>query len=166
MIMSASTNVLPQTSERYMTNASGGTPIEILLVEDSPDDAFMTMEALREGKIRNNVHLIEDGVEALQFLRRQGNHVAEPRPDLILLDLSLPRLGGLEVLAEIKKDADLRRIPVIIMTSSTREQDILRAYNDYANCYITKPVDVDKFIGVVRRIEDFWLSVVKLPKAA
>jgi len=149
-----------------MNNATRGEPIEILLVEDSPDDACMTTDALRDGKVRNNIHLTEDGIEALQFLRRQGKYAAAPRPDLILLDLSLPRLGGLEVLAEIKQDPELRRIPVVIMTSSTREQDVLRAYNNHANCYVTKPVDVEQFIGVVRKIESFWLTVVKLPRAA
>jgi len=149
-----------------MPSSSAGHPIEILLVEDNPDDAYMTMEALREGKVRNQVHHIEDGVEALRFLRRQGDHANAPRPDLILLDLSLPRLGGLEVLAEIKHDPELRRIPVIIMTSSKREQDVVRAYNNYANCYVNKPVDLEQFLGAVRRIEDFWLSVVRLPGAA
>jgi len=151
-----------------MPNSTYGQPIEILLVEDNPDDAVMTMEGLREGKIRNNIHLVEDGVEALRFLRRQGQHAHAPRPDLILLDLSLPRLGGLEVLAEIKRgdDDDLRRIPVIIMTGSRREEDILNAYKHYANCYVTKPVDVQQFLGVVQKIEDFWLTVVKLPRVA
>jgi CheY-like chemotaxis protein len=149
-----------------MTNPGSGKPIEILLVEDNPDDAFMTMEGLREGKVRNNVHLVEDGVEALRCLRRQGPGPAMPQPDLILLDLSLPRLGGLEVLAEIKQDAELRQIPVVIMTGSKREEDVLRAYNNHANCYVTKPLDVDQFLGVVRKIEDFWLTVVKLPRAA
>jgi CheY-like chemotaxis protein len=149
-----------------MPNSPCGDPIEILLVEDSPDDAFMTMEGLREGKIRNTVHLVEDGVEALRFLRRQGPHAAAPRPDLILLDLSLPRLGGLEVLAEIKQDPELRAIPVVIMTCSKREEDVLKAYNRHANCYVTKPVDSEQFLGVVHKIEDFWLTVVKLPRAA
>jgi CheY-like chemotaxis protein len=149
-----------------MTNPGYGKPIEILLVEDNPDDAFMTMEGLREGKVHNHVHLVEDGVEALRFLRQQGPGPAAPRPDLILLDLSLPRLGGLEVLAEIKQDAELRRIPVIIMTGSKREEDVLRAYNNHANCYVTKPINVDQFLGVIRKIEDFWLTVVKLPRAA
>jgi len=145
---------------------SHGHPIEILLVEDNPDDSRMTIEALHEGRVRNSIHLVEDGVEALRFLRRQGAHTDAPRPDLILLDLSLPRLGGLEVLAEIKKDPDLRRIPVVIMTSSKREQDVVRAYHHYANCYVNIPVDLEQFLGAVRRIEDFWFSVVRLPGAA
>jgi len=160
--------VLPELLvEGYaMTTASHGHPIEILLVEDNPDDAFVTMEALREGRVQNKVHLIEDGVEALRFLRREGKHAAAPRPDLILLDLSLPRKGGLEVLADIKSDPELRSIPVVIMTTSTREQDVLSSYNHHANCYVTKPVDLAQFLGAVRKIEDFWLSVVKLPRAA
>jgi len=149
-----------------MTNPMHGEPIQILLVEDSPDDAYMTMAGLREGKVRNHVHLAEDGVEALQFLRREEKNGQAPRPDLILLDLSLPRLSGMEVLAEIKQDPDLRRIPVVIMTSSRREEDLLKAYGHHANCYVTKPVDGDKFIGAVRKIEDFWLTVVKLPRVA
>lgn len=156
----------PAEKEYAMSAPSHGTPIEILLVEDSPDDALMTMEALREGRVRNRVHLVEDGVEALRYVRRQGRHVAAARPDLILLDLSLPRLSGLEVLAEIKQDADLKRIPVVIMTTSTREQDVLRAYNHHANCYVTKPVDLEQFLGAVRKIEDFWLTIVRLPSAA
>jgi CheY-like chemotaxis protein len=149
-----------------MINTGSGKPIEILLVEDNPDDAFMTMEGLREGKIQNKVHLAQDGVEALRLLRRQGPGPAIPRPDLILLDLSLPRLGGLEVLAEIKEDAELRRIPVVILTGSKREEDVLKAYNNHANCYVTKPLDIDQFLGVIRKIEDFWLTIVRLPRAA
>jgi CheY-like chemotaxis protein len=156
----------PLKKEDAMLSPNHGIPIEILLVEDNPDDAFMTMEALREGKVHNQVHLVEDGVEALRYLRRQGQHADVPRPDLILLDLSLPRLGGLDVLAEIKQDDELKRIPVVIMTSSKREQDVLRAYNNHANCYVTKPVDLEQFLGVVRKIEDFWLTVVRLPSAA
>jgi CheY-like chemotaxis protein len=161
-------NPLPSVDPRSepMTNPGYGNAIEILLVEDNPDDAFMTMEGLREGKVRNNVHLVEDGVEALRYLRQQGPGPTAPRPDLILLDLSLPRLGGLEVLAEIKQDAELRHIPVVIMTGSKREEDVLRAYNNYANCYITKPINVDQFLGVVRQIESFWLTIVKLPRVA
>jgi len=157
---------LPLEREYIMMSAFHGHPIEILLVEDNPDDSCMTMEALREGKIRNTVHLVEDGVEALRFLRRQGTHIEAPRPDLILLDLSLPRLSGLEVLAEIKQDPELMRIPVVIMTGSTREQDVLRAYDHHANCYVTKPVDMEQFMGAVRKIEDFWFTVVRLPSAA
>jgi len=165
MVSTLVSSLRPGEKEQRMSSTHGH-PIEILLVEDNPDDAFMTMEALREGKVRNAVHLVEDGVEALRFLRKQGQHSTAPRPDLILLDLSLPRLSGLEVLEQIKQDPELRRIPVVIMTSSTREQDVLRAYNHYANCYVTKPVDLDQFLGAVRKIEDFWLTIVRLPGAA
>jgi len=148
-----------------MSVTSRYSPITILLVEDNPDDADLTREALRDGKVLNEVHHVEDGVEALQFLRREEQYASKPRPDLVLLDLSLPRMCGQEVLVEIKNDVNLRRIPVVIMTSSTRERDILEAYDHHANCYVTKPVDLDQFIGVIRRIEDFWLAVVKLPAA-
>jgi CheY-like chemotaxis protein len=156
----------PAEEESLMPTPTPGHPIEILLVEDNPDDSFRTMKELQKGKIHNTVHLVEDGVEALRFLRRQAPHAQAPRPDLILLDLSLPRLSGLEVLAEIKQDPELRHIPVVIMTSSIRDQDVLRAYDHHANCYVTKPVDLDQFIGAVRKIEEFWLSVVRLPRAA
>lgn len=142
-----------------------GKPIEILLVEDNPDDAELTMETLREGRIRNNITLVEDGVEAISYLYRREPFADAPRPDLILLDLQLPRKSGREVLAEIKNDSDLKRIPVVIMTTSSAEQDIFETYNLHANCYITKPVDLDDFIDAVRKIEDFWLTVVKLPAA-
>jgi CheY-like chemotaxis protein len=148
-----------------MLQSIPGEPIEILLVEDNADDADLTVETLREGKVRNNVRVVEDGVEAMAFLRREGKNGAAPRPDLILLDLKLPRKSGREVLAEIKADPDLKRIPVVIMTTSSAERDILEAYNLHANCYVTKPVDLDQFIGAVRKIEDFWLTVVKLPAA-
>ena len=144
---------------------NSGKPIEILLVEDSTDEAQLTIESLREGRVRNRVHWVEDGEEAMAFLRRRGRHAAAPRPDLMLLDLRLPRMSGHEVLAEVKKDPALKRIPVVIMTESDDEKDILRAYDGHANCYITKPVDMDKFIEVVRSIEDFWLTVVHLPAA-
>jgi len=144
---------------------NGGKPIEILLVEDSVDEAELTMETLREGRLRNRLHWVEDGEQAMAFLRREGPHAGAPRPDLILLDLHMPRMGGLEVLAEIKEHPDWRRIPVVIMTNSSEEKDILGAYNKHANCYITKPIDMHKFIEVVRSIEDFWLSVVRLPAA-
>jgi len=149
-----------------MNNEFRGEPIEILLVEDSPDDIVLTTEALKDGKIRNRISVVEDGEEAMAFLRRQGKNAAAPRPDLILLDLNLPRKSGLEVLAEVKQDSSLRRIPVVIMTSSKDQHDVLRAYNCHANCYVTKPVDLDQFIGVVKSIESFWLTVVKLPPAA
>ena len=148
-----------------MSNAKRAEPIEILLVEDSPDDADLTIDALRDGRVRNRITHVEDGVEAMNFLRRHGKYSEAPRPDLILLDLNLPRKNGREVLAEIKLDQDLRRIPVIIMTSSDDEKDILAAYNLYVNCYVTKPVDLDQFIGVVKSIEHFWFSIVKLPAA-
>jgi CheY-like chemotaxis protein len=143
----------------------GEQPIEILLVEDNPDDAALTVDALHDGRVRNRVTVLEDGVEALDYLRRQGRHVDAPRPDLVLLDLNLPRKNGREVLTEIKQDPDLRRIPVVIMTSSDDEKDILAAYNLYVNCYVTKPVDLDQFIAVVKTIEHFWFSIVTLPAA-
>ncbi len=148
-----------------MPHPPRGEPIEILLVEDSPDDADLTVEALREGRVRNRVTVVDDGVEAMAYLRRQGKYRAAPRPDLVLLDLNLPRKDGREVLAEVKQDPDLRRIPVVIMTSSDDEKDVLAAYNLYANCYVTKPVDLDQFLGVVKSIEHFWFSIVKLPAA-
>jgi two-component system, chemotaxis family, response regulator Rcp1 len=140
-----------------------GRVMEILLVEDNPGDVRLTIEALSTTKVRNTLHVVEDGDRALAFLHRENPYANSPRPDLILLDLNLPRKGGREVLAEIKQDPDLKRIPVVILTSSAAEQDILQSYNLYANCYITKPVDLDHFLRVVRSIEDFWLVVVKLP---
>ncbi len=148
-----------------MKNSARGEQIEILLVEDSPDDADLTVDALRAGRVRNRVTVVEDGVEAMAYLRQQGDYADASRPDLILLDLNLPRKNGREVLAEVKQDPDLRRIPVVIMTSSDDEKDILAAYNLYVNCYVTKPVDLDQFIGVVKSIEHFWFSIVKLPAA-
>jgi CheY-like chemotaxis protein len=142
-----------------------GRPIEILLVEDNVMDAEMTMDAMRDGRVRNRIHWVEDGEEAIAFLQRQGRHSAAPRPDLVLLDLHLPRMNGHEVLAAIKEHPQWKRIPVILMTSSADEEDILTAYNRHANCYVTKPVDMDKFIEAVRSIEDFWLSLVRLPAA-
>jgi len=155
----------PQPRDKPMTSHSHGEQIEILLVEDSPDDADLTIDALREGKVRNRISHVEDGVEAMAFLRRQGKHASAPRPDLILLDLNLPRKNGREVLAEIKQDPDLRRIPVVIMTSSDDEKDIVAAYNLHVNCYVTKPVDLDQFVRVVKSIEHFWFTIVKLPAA-
>ena len=137
--------------------------IEILLVEDNPGDARLTTEALKEAKVRNKLNHIDDGEEALAFLRRQGKYAGAQRPDLILLDLNLPRKDGREVLAEIKADACLKRIPVVILTTSQADEDILRAYNLNANCYVSKPVDLEQFIKVVRTINDFWLTIVKLP---
>jgi CheY-like chemotaxis protein len=138
-------------------------PIEILLVEDSPSDTQLTIEALKEGKVANNLTRVEDGVDAMAFLRRQGRHAQAPRPDLILLDLNLPRKDGREVLEELKRDPDLKIIPVVVLTTSRAEQDVLQSYQLHANCYISKPVDFQQFIDVVRSIEHFWLSVVTLP---
>ena len=138
------------------------TPVEILLVEDNPGDVRLTVEALREGKVLNHLHVSRDGVEALAFLRREDPYVDAPRPDLILLDLNLPRKDGREVLAEIKADRHLRHIPVVVLTTSQAEQDIAHSYELNANCYVAKPVDLDQFIHVVRSIEDFWLTVVTL----
>lgn len=139
-------------------------PVQILLVEDNPGDVRLTMEALKEAKVLNKLTVVKDGIEALTLLRRQGLYAQAARPDLILLDLNLPRKDGREVLAEIKADDDLKRIPVVILTTSQDEQDVLKTYNLYANCYITKPVDLDQFITVVKSIEDFWLGIVVLPK--
>ena len=138
-------------------------PIEILLVEDSPSDTELTVEALEEGKIYNHLSMVEDGVQALEFLRRQGAYADAPRPDLILLDLNLPRKDGREVLAELKADSELKVIPVVVLTTSRADEDVLRAYSLHANCYILKPVDFKQFVEVVKHIENFWLSVVKLP---
>ena len=140
-----------------------GRPVEILLVEDNPGDVRLTEEALKEGKVLNNIHLANDGVEAVSFLQKEGKYTDAVRPDLILLDLNLPKKDGREVLMEIKKDEALRRIPVVVLTTSMAEEDIIRTYDYHANCYITKPVDFDQFINVVKSIEDFWLNVVKLP---
>jgi chemotaxis family two-component system response regulator Rcp1 len=138
-------------------------PIELLLVEDNPGDVRLTQEALKEGKVRNHLHVAADGVEALAYLRREGKYAKAPQPDLILLDLNLPKKSGREVLAEIKADPALRRIPVVILTVSKAEEDVLKSYNLHANCYITKPVDLEQFLEVVKSIEDFWLTVVVLP---
>jgi len=146
-----------------MTPQPSSRPVEILLVEDNPGDVRLTREALKEGKVRNNLHVATDGVEALAFLRREGKFEGATRPDLILLDLNLPRKDGREVLEEIKREPELRAIPVVILTSSQAEQDIVRAYDLHANCFITKPVDLDQFITVVRSIEEFWFAIVKLP---
>jgi two-component system, chemotaxis family, response regulator Rcp1 len=138
-------------------------PIELLLVEDSEPDVRLTIEALREAKVKNRLWVVDDGVEAVDFLRRHGKHPDAPRPDLILLDLNLPRKDGRQVLKEIKNDDSLKRIPVVILTTSKSEEDVLRAYDLHANCYITKPVDFNRFMEVVKSIEDFWLTVVRLP---
>lgn len=140
-----------------------GQAINILLVEDNPGDVRLTVEALKEGKVRNQLHIAKDGMEAMDFLHRRGNYSDVPRPDLILLDLNLPKKDGHEVLAEIKEDPELKRIPVVVLTGSKAGDDILKTYNRHANCYITKPVDWDQFITVVKSINDFWLTIVILP---
>jgi two-component system, chemotaxis family, response regulator Rcp1 len=141
-----------------------GDVIEILLVEDNPGDARLTREALRDGKVRNRLHVVPDGVEAMAFLRRQGQYAEAPRPDLVLLDLNLPRKSGREVLAEVKSDPELARIPVVVLTTSKADEDVAKAYEYHANCYITKPVDFEQFITVVRSIEEFWFTIVRLPR--
>ena len=141
----------------------GVKPIEILMVEDNEGDARLAREAMRESKMKNSLHHVADGEAAMAFLRQEGRFADAPRPDLIMLDLNLPRKSGQEVLAEIKSDPDLKRIPVVILTVSSDEVDILRSYNLHANCYITKPLDLAQFMTVVKSIEDFWLTIVKLP---
>ena len=146
-----------------MSEPKGDGTVEILLVEDNPGDVRLTREAWKEARIRNRLHVAEDGVEALAFLRRQGPHADAVRPHLILLDLNLPRKDGREVLADIKSDPDLKHIPVVILSTSKAEQDVLKSYDLHANCYISKPLDMDQFIRVVRAIEEFWLATVTLP---
>ncbi|HEY6090390.1 MAG TPA: response regulator [Gemmatimonadales bacterium] len=141
---------------------SDSTPIQVLLVEDNPGDVRLTREALRDVKVRNNLHVAQDGVEALAFLRRRGKYASAPRPDLILLDLNLPRKGGREVLEEIKEDTELRRIPIVVLTTSQAERDIRETYGLRANAYVSKPVDLDQFLKVVGSIEYFWLEIVRL----
>lgn len=138
-------------------------PIEILLAEDSSGDVRLTREALKGAKVRNNLYVVRDGVEAMAFLRQEGEYADAPRPDVILLDLNMPRKDGREVLAELKQDPDLKRIPVVVLTVSQAEEDILASYNLHANCYISKPVDLDQFLRVVESIDEFWLTIVKLP---
>ncbi len=140
-----------------------GRPVDILLVEDNLGDVRLTQEALKEAKVLNNLWVVPDGVEAMAFLNQEGEYIDAARPDVILLDLNLPRKDGREVLAEIKVDPRFRRIPVVILTTSSADQDILKAYDLHANCYITKPVDLEQFIEVVRSIEDFWLTIVTFP---
>ena len=139
-------------------------PIEILLVEDNPGDARLTREALRDAKVRNNLYVVPDGVEALAFLQRQGKHAAAPKPDLILLDLNLPKKDGREVLEEIKQNDEFRHIPVVILMTSQAEKDIIESYRLRANAFVTKPVDLEQFLKVVRSIEHFWLEIVKLSR--
>src|SRR5262245_56528098 len=140
-----------------------GRAIEILLVEDNPGDVRLTREALDEAKVINNLSVVDNGVDAITFLRQEGKYAGATRPDLILLDLNLPRKDGREVLSDIKNDSSLKRIPVVILTTSQAEEDIVRSYDLHANCYVTKPVDLDQFIKVVKSIEQFWFSVVMLP---
>jgi chemotaxis family two-component system response regulator Rcp1 len=149
-----------------MSSKKTGVPVEILLVEDNLGDARLAKEALKDSKLINNLSHVADGEEAMAFLRREGKYAGAPRPDLILLDLNLPRKDGREVLAEIKADENLKRIPVVILTVSSAEEDIFKTYNLHANCYITKPIDLNQFLKVVHSIEDFWLSIVKLPNGA
>ena len=146
-----------------MTTDMQTRAVELLLVEDNPGDVRLTIEALKEGRVINHLTVAKDGEEAIAFLRRQGPYANAARPDLIMLDLNLPRKGGLEVLAEIKEDADLKLIPVVVLTTSQAEQDVLRTYQLHANCYIVKPVDLNQFMAVVQAIKSFWLAVVMLP---
>jgi two-component system, chemotaxis family, response regulator Rcp1 len=141
-----------------------GRDIEVLLVEDNPGDVRLIVEGLNEGTARHTLHVAHDGVEALEFLRHQGRFADSARPDLILLDLNLPRMDGRELLAEVKSDADLQTIPVVVLTTSGAAQDVLHSYQLHANCYVTKPVDLEQFLNVVKSIEEFWMSVVTLPQ--
>jgi CheY-like chemotaxis protein len=147
-----------------MQRSKTGRPVQILLVEDNPGDVGLTLEALKEATLPNKLTVVKNGADALSLLRRQGQHAGAARPDLILLDLNLPKKDGRKVLAEIKGDANLKRIPVVVLTTSEDEQDVLESYNLHANCYIVKPLDLDRFITVVKSIEDFWLRIVVLPK--
>jgi CheY-like chemotaxis protein len=146
-----------------VNNLSALMPIEVLLVEDNPGDALLTRIALEDSKISVHLNVVEDGVEAMAFLRKQDKYAKVAHPDIVLLDLNLPKKDGREVLAEIKSDENLKRIPVVVLTTSQAEEDILKAYNLAANCYITKPVDFDQFIKIIRTIENFWFAIVKLP---
>ena len=147
-----------------MSRRSGAAPIEILLVEDNAGDVRLTQEAMRDAKVRNNMNTVGDGMEAMDFLWKRGKHNRALRPDLILLDLNVPKMNGREVLEKIKTDEELKRIRVVILTGSTAEEDILRSYQLHANCYITKPVDLAQFLNVIRAIDDFWLDIIKLPR--
>ena len=144
-------------------HSASGRPVEILLIEDNPGDVRLTIEAFKDAKVRNNLTIAADGVEALEILKKAGRYANAPKPDLILLDLNLPLKDGREVLADIKADEALKRIPVVVLTTSHADEDILKSYNLSANCYITKPVDLDQFLKVVKSIESFWLEVVILP---
>jgi len=151
------------TTDAPQSTNHKGRPIEILLVEDNPGDVRLTREALRDAKVHNNLHVVGDGIEAMEFLRRDRQYSDRPRPDVILLDLNLPRKDGREVLAEVKNDENLRRIPIVVLTTSQAEEDILKVYDLRANCYVTKPVDLDQFIKVVKSIDSFWFTIVALP---
>ncbi len=146
-----------------MNNLMTAKPITILLVEDNPGDVRLTIETLKSAKVRNTLHVARDGIEAMAFLRQEESFSTAPRPDLILLDLNLPKKDGREMLADLKADPNLRRIPVVVLTTSQAEEDILRSYDLYANCYITKPIDLNQFVVVVKSIENFWLTIVSLP---
>lgn len=159
--MNDSTN--NKDASEMMEMSAAVRPIEILLVEDNPGEARLTIEALKEGKVKNRLCHVRDGEEAMAYLRKEGKFADATRPDIILLDLNLPRKDGREVLAEVKSDDELKAIPVVILTISKAEEDILRTYRHHANCYITKPIDIDQFLKVMRTFEDFWLSIVKLP---
>jgi len=143
-----------------------GSPIEILLVEDNPGDVRLTQEALKEGKVRNHLSVVDDGAKAVDFLFRRGPYAGAPRPDLILLDLNLPKMDGREVLRQIKAEPALRSIPIVVLTTSQADEDVVKAYDLHVNCYITKPIDLAQFLNVVKAIEDFWLTIVKLPARA
>lgn len=149
-----------------MSNTDIIQPIDILLVEDNPGDARLAKEALYDSKLKNNLFIVNDGVEAMSYLRKEGKYAKMPTPDLVLLDLNLPRKDGREVLKEIKEDVDLKRIPVVILTMSRAEEDVLKSYDLHANCFISKPIDLNQFLKVVHSIEDFWLTIVKLPKSS
>jgi CheY-like chemotaxis protein len=146
-----------------MTPKAAGTPIEVLLVEDDPGDVLLIQEAFEFNKVHNNLNIARDGEQALAYLRREGEYADAPRPDLVLLDLNLPRKDGREVLQEVKTDDDLRTIPIVVLTTSEAEEDVLRSYQLHANAYVTKPVDFDRFVSIVRQIDDFFVSVVRLP---
>jgi CheY-like chemotaxis protein len=146
-----------------MTEPLPGRQVEVLLVEDDPGDVLMTKEAFQDYKVKNQLHVVNDGTEAMAFLRREGAHASAPRPDLVLLDLNLPKMDGREVLQAIKSDAELASIPVVVLTTSEAEEDVLRSYSLHANAYVTKPVDFERFIEVVRQIDDFFVTVVRLP---
>jgi len=144
-------------------SARAGEPVEILMAEDNPGDVTLTRKALEEGKLANNLHVVNDGVEAMAYLNGEGEYADRPRPDLILLDLNMPRKDGREVLEDIKSDDDLKRIPVVVLTSSEAEEDVAKSYELHANAYLTKPIDFDGFLEIVGSLEEFWLEVVKLP---